>query len=156
MEAHEKVIWTQDINSTEFTWICWPGSPCSGILPRIWGETPEYYMVVRVLSSERSWGQHSYCQFDAEFVVRVHNLPVSLLMVAIVNSSKFVFVCVWVCVCVYVVWCGGRIYLVWGAGGCVGLGVGCGYIRFCVWVCRYLWMWVSLCGYVGVCMWMRV
>ena len=65
-----------------FQWMCWPGSPCSGVLPAF-GEVPEYYFrfVAFTAFNGSALPSASYCNYSATFLVRVHNLPLDVVLV---------------------------------------------------------------------------
>lgn len=69
----------------QISWVCWPGSPCSGVIP-VFFQSPDYYFQFEVQSSHVL--EASYCDFTTKFYVRLHNLQLDFAKIISLNLGK--------------------------------------------------------------------
>lgn len=63
-------------------WLCMAAtSPCAGVMPSF-PYPPEYYFKLRLVATSND----SYCDFSSTFIVRIHNLPITLQAIIITNA----------------------------------------------------------------------
>merc|ERR1712232_1381582 len=90
----DKLLQTND-NGRFFRWLCWPGSPCSGVLPKF-PRTPEYYFTLQAYTTGEK-ERESYCDYSVIFLVRVHNLPLNTVVVFMIMGTTMLLLMLPLC-----------------------------------------------------------